>query len=57
MAAEAGNDAYCEKPMRNVLDEVKAAWDAVLTRNLIVQIGTQHRSEPHQLAVRELYTR
>ena len=44
-AAEAGKHAYCEKPMGNVLDEVKAARDAVKERNLVVQIGTQHRSE------------
>ena len=54
MAAEAGKDAYCEKPMGNVLSEVKAARDAVLTKNLIVQIGTQHRSEPYQVAVHDL---
>ena len=29
MAAEAGKDAYFEKPMGNVLSEVKAARDAV----------------------------
>src|SRR5437773_10025246 len=54
MTAEAGKDAYCEKPMGNVLEEVKAARDAVVARNLIVQIGTQHRSEPYQIAVRDL---
>lgn len=53
LTAEAGKDAYCEKPMGNVLEEVKAARDAVLSRNLIVQVGTQHRSEPYQIAVRE----
>ena len=53
-AAEAGKDAYCEKPMGNVLEEVKAARDAVKQRNLVVQIGTQHRSEPYQLAAREV---
>jgi len=52
--AEAGKDAYCEKPMGNVLQEVKAARDAVKHRNLVVQIGTQHRSEPYQLAAREV---
>src|SRR5207244_6571671 len=41
--AEAGKDAYCEKPMGNVLQEVKAARDAVKQRNLVVQVGTQHR--------------
>ena len=51
---EAGKDAYCEKPMGNVLEEVKAARDAVKKRNLVVQIGTQHRSEPYQLAAREV---
>ena len=52
---EAGKHAYCEKPMGNVLAEVKAARDAVKQRkNLVVQIGTQHRSEPYQLAAREV---
>src|SRR3954447_14125744 len=53
LAADSGKDAYCEKPMGNVLAEVKAARDAVRARNLIVQAGTQHRSEPYQRAVRE----
>jgi predicted dehydrogenase len=53
LTAEAGKDAYVEKPMGNVLEEVKAARDAVLARNLIVQVGTQHRSEPFQIAVRD----
>lgn len=54
MVADAGKDAYCEKPMGNVLEEAKAARDAVQATNLIVQIGTQHRSEPYQIAVRDL---
>ena len=53
-AADAGKHAYCEKPMGNVLSEVKAARDAVKERGLVVQIGTQHRSEPYQLAAREV---
>ena len=53
-AVEAGKHTYCEKPMGNVLEEVKAARDAVKSRNLVVQIGTQHRSEPYQLAAREV---
>jgi predicted dehydrogenase len=52
--AEAGKDAYCEKPMGNVLQEVKAARDAVKQRNLVVQVGTQHRSEPYQKAARDV---
>jgi len=53
LVAEAGKDAYCEKPMANVLEEAKAARDAVRSRNLIVQIGTQHRSEPYQNAAKD----
>jgi predicted dehydrogenase len=52
--AEAGKHAYCEKPMGNVLEEVKAARDAVKSRNLVVQVGTQHRSESYQIAAREV---
>src|SRR5215471_19863534 len=33
MAAEAGKDAYCEKPMANVLEEAKAAREAVRSRS------------------------
>ena len=47
MAAEAGKDAYVEKPMGNVLSEAKAGRDAVLKAKRIVQVGTQHRSEPY----------
>ncbi len=52
-AAEAGKDVYCEKPMANVLTEAKAAREAVRARKVIVQIGTQHRSEPYQIAAKE----
>jgi predicted dehydrogenase len=50
MAVEAGKDAYVEKPMGNVLDEAKAARDTVLKSDRIVQVGTQHRSEPYPRA-------
>ena len=46
MAANAGKDAYCEKPMGNVLSETNAALDAVKKSGSIVQIGTQRRSSP-----------
>jgi predicted dehydrogenase len=55
MAAEASKHAYVEKPMGNVLEEAKAARDAVLERNLIVQVGTQRRSEPYQIAANKLF--
>ena len=54
LTVEAGKDAYCEKPMGNVLEEAKAARDAVKKNNRIVQVGTQHRSEPHPRAARDL---
>jgi len=54
MAAEAGKDAYVEKPMGNVLEEVESAHAAVLQNKRIVQVGTQHRSEPYPRAAWEL---
>ena len=54
LAADAGKDAYCEKPMANVLDEAKAARDTVRSRRIVAQIGTQHRSEPYQIAAKQL---
>jgi len=54
MAAEAGKDAYVEKPMGNVLAEAKAARDAVKQHNRIVQVGTQHRSEPYPQAAHKI---
>src|SRR5215472_11608225 len=54
MAAEAGKDAYVEKPMGNVLAEAKAARQAVREAKTVVQVGTQHRSEPYQVAAQEL---
>src|SRR4030095_6444604 len=53
LAAEAGKDVYVEKPMGNVLAEVKAAREAVLRHKVIVQGGTQHRREPHPKAARD----
>jgi predicted dehydrogenase len=54
MAAEAGKDAYVEKPMGNVLAEARAARDAVLRAKTVVQVGTQHRSEPYPNAAHEV---
>jgi predicted dehydrogenase len=48
LVADAGKDVYVEKPLGNNLADMKAARDAVLSRNVIVQVGTQHRSEPYQ---------
>jgi len=54
MVIEAGKDAYVEKPMGNVLEEVKAARDLVIKNKKIVQVGTQHRSEPYPQAAHDL---
>jgi predicted dehydrogenase len=54
MAVEAGKDAYVEKPMGNVLAEAKAARDAVLRSDRIVQVGTQHRSETYPRAAHDV---
>jgi len=50
----AGKDCYVEKPFANDLDEAKEARDAVKQSMQIVQMGTQHRSEAYQLAVRDI---
>src|ERR1041384_8842703 len=54
MTVEAGKDAYVEKPMGNVLEEVKAARDVVMQSKKIVQVGTQHRSERYPPAAHDL---
>ncbi len=51
---QAGKDCYVEKPFANVLEEAKAARDAVKSSRQVVQVGTQHRSQPYPLAVRDL---
>src|SRR2546430_2146933 len=51
---EAGKDCYVEKPFANVLSEAKAARAAVKASKQMVQMGTQHRSQPYPLAVRDL---
>lgn len=54
MAVGAGKDAYVEKPMGNVLAEAKSARDAVRESKQVVQVGTQHRSEPYPRAAHDL---
>jgi predicted dehydrogenase len=54
MTAESGRDAYVEKPMGNVIAEAKSARDAVLKAKTVVQVGTQHRSEPYPRAAQEV---
>jgi predicted dehydrogenase len=51
---QAGKDCYVEKPFANVLSEAKETRDLVKASKQVVQVGSQHRSEPYQLAVRDL---
>jgi predicted dehydrogenase len=51
---KAGKDCYVEKPFANVLSEAKEARAAVKASKQVVQVGSQHRSEPYQLAVRDI---
>lgn len=51
---KAGKDCYVEKPFANVLEEAKEARAAVKGSKQVVQMGTQHRSQPYPLAVRDI---
>ena len=50
----AGKDCYVEKPFANVLSEAIKTRDAVKQSKQVVQMGTQHRSQPYPLAVRDI---
>jgi predicted dehydrogenase len=43
----AEKDCYVEKPFANVLDEAKEARNVVKASKQVVQMGTQHRTEPY----------
>lgn len=51
---QAGKDCYVEKPFANVLSEAIATRNAVKASKQVVQMGSQHRSQPYQLAVRDI---
>src|SRR5580700_278105 len=51
---QSGKDCYVEKPFANVLAEAKQARDVVKASRQVVQMGTQHRSQPYPLAVRDM---
>jgi predicted dehydrogenase len=50
----AGKDCYVEKPFANTLKDAKEARAAFKDSNQVVQMGTQHRTQAYQLAVRDL---
>ncbi len=49
-AAEAGKDAYVEKPICYELNELREARHAVKKNKVVVQVGTQRRSDGHHMA-------
>ena len=51
---QAGKDCYVEKPFANVLAEAKEARNIVKASRQVVQMGTQHRSQPYFLKVRDI---
>jgi predicted dehydrogenase len=50
----AGKDCYVEKPFANVLADAKEARAVVKASKQVVQMGSQHRTQPYQVAVRDL---
>ena len=50
----AGKDCYCEKPFANVLADAKECRSVVKASKQVVQIGSQHRTQPYQVAVRDI---
>ncbi|MCW5964500.1 MAG: Gfo/Idh/MocA family oxidoreductase [Bryobacterales bacterium] len=52
-AVRAGKDVYVEKPLAMNMEELIRAYDAVKQSGRIVQIGTQMRSYPQSMPVKE----
>lgn len=53
MAADAGKDVFCEKPLATTIEEGRAMVEAVRRHDIVFQAGTQQRSAAHfQEAVR-----
>jgi len=50
----AGKDCYVEKPFANVLAEAKECRAVVKASKQVVQMGSQHRTQPYQIAVRDI---
>jgi predicted dehydrogenase len=50
----AGKDCYCEKPFANTLKDAKETRAIVKASKQVVEMGTQHRTQPYPVAVRDL---
>ncbi len=46
MACQAGKDVYCEKPLSRTVDEGRRMVQVARRYERVVQMGTQHRSNP-----------
>ncbi|MEN1679702.1 MAG: Gfo/Idh/MocA family oxidoreductase [Planctomycetota bacterium] len=47
LAAEAGKDVYCEKPLGLTIDDQKQMVDAVRKHDIVLQTGSHERSNPY----------
>jgi predicted dehydrogenase len=54
MAAEAGKDVYCEKPCGLTIDVCRCIAETMQSTGRIFQAGTQRRSVPNFIRVKEL---
>jgi predicted dehydrogenase len=52
--ANAGKDVYAEKPLAMNMAELNRAVDTVKKAEIVCQVGTQRRSDPHMHGCREL---
>lgn len=52
-AMEAGADVYCQKPISRDVREGEAMLDAARKHKRVVQIGTQRKSTPHLIDVKQ----
>ncbi len=52
-AAEAGKDAYVEKPFAETMADANLAFRAVRKAGIVVQVGSQRRSGPNYMAASE----
>lgn len=52
-AVRAGRDVYVEKPLANSMSDARALLKAVKETNRIVQVGTQRRSSPGTIRIRD----
>jgi len=55
VAARAGLDVYCEKPLAMDIERLERACDAVRKAKIVFQAGTQLRSLPSMTGVRAVY--